>query len=201
MVGGSEWWRARAEAIAWAAGAAADPRTVYLDTETTGLGPDDEVVDIAVVDRDGRRLLDTLVRPARPIPPSATAIHGIRDDHVLAAPAWPEVHRALIPLLAGRRVVVYNAAFDRRLVLGCCRRHGLALDEAEWECAMLQFARYRGEPNGRSGSYRWHKLEAAARAFGAVAGGHRAAADALACRAVVVGMSLAVGEHVLELAR
>ena len=36
---------------------------VYLDLETTGLGPEDEVVAIGIVDPEGAVLLDTLVRP------------------------------------------------------------------------------------------------------------------------------------------
>jgi DNA polymerase III epsilon subunit-like protein len=41
-------------------------RTVFLDLETTGLDPrTDEIVEIGILDEDGRVLLDTLVRPVR----------------------------------------------------------------------------------------------------------------------------------------
>jgi DNA polymerase-3 subunit epsilon len=36
---------------------------VYLDTETTGLGSDAQVIDIALIDTDGTELINTLVRP------------------------------------------------------------------------------------------------------------------------------------------
>lgn len=189
LSGGAAARSPRAEAIAWAVALAGDPRVVFLDTETTGLGGGAEVVDLAVVGRDGGILLETLVRPVAPIPPDASAIHGIGDADVAGAPGWPEVHEGLCRLLAGRPVVVYNAAFDRRMVGQCGERHGLALPDLRWECAMLAYARFRGEPGGRGGRFRWHKLEHAVRAFGAAAGGHRAAADALACRAVVFGMA------------
>lgn len=194
-LGGAASVPTRAPAVAWAAALAADPDVLFLDTETTGLGPTAEVVDLAVVGHDGRVLLETLVRPLDPIPPDATAIHGLRDADVAIAPAWPAVHDALCRLLAGRPVVVYNAAFDRRLVAQSGARYGLVLPEVRWECAMLAYAEFRGEPGGRGGRCRWHKLEQAARAFGAAPGGHRAAADALACRAVLFGIAAAAADR------
>lgn len=177
-----------ADAIEWAYRLAVDPRTLYLDTETTGLDAGAEVVDVAVVGADGRVLLETLVRPSGGIPAGASAIHNIFDHHVAAAPTWPEVHRRLHALLLGRTVVVYNAPFDRRMVEQCCHRHRLDAPPATWECAMRRYAEFHGEPGPRGG-FRSHKLERAVARFGAAPGGHRAAADALACRAVVHGMA------------
>lgn len=179
----------RADATRWAAEVAGDFLTVYLDTETTGLGKDAEVIDIAVVAGDGRVLLDTLVRPMQPIPPDASRVNGIWDADVAAAPHWHEVHDALVPLLEARRIVVYNAAFDRRLLSQTCARHGLLEPQALWDCAMLEYARYCGELNASQRGYRWHRLDHAALSFGAQPGGHRALGDALACRHVVLGMA------------
>ena len=179
----------RARAIAWARALTEDPATVFLDTETTGLGGDAEIVEIAVVAADGRVLLDTLVRPLRRIPADASRIHGILDAHVVDAPDWRSLHPALCALLAERPVVVYNAAFDRRIVAQCCGRHRLDDPAASWQCAMLAYAQFRGEATARRGGFRWFKLGDAAAAFGLPAAGHRATADALACRAVVLGMA------------
>ncbi len=175
----------RPQAMAWAAAVVADERTVYLDTETTGLHGGAEVVDIAVIGADGRILLETLVRPVDPIPPIASGIHGIFDRHVATAPTWVEVHRELCQLVRGRRVVIYNAAFDRRIINQCCQRH--ELDEPcvdRWDCAMVAYAEFLG-------GTRWRQLGVAAAAFGLAAGGHRAAADAMVCRGVVTGMASA----------
>ena len=49
-----------------------------LDTETTGLYDDAEIVEISIIDENGGVLLDTLVKPLKPIPAEATAIHGDR---------------------------------------------------------------------------------------------------------------------------
>lgn len=175
-------------AIEWAYRFATDPRTLYLDTETTGLDAGAEVVDLAVVASDGRILLETLIRPSRQIPSDASAIHGIYAEHVADAPTWPVIHERLHDLLVDRPVVVYNAPFDRRMVEQCCRRHGLATPSSSWECAMRRFAAFHGDRTQRGG-FRSHKLEFAVTRFGARPGGHRAAADALACRSVVHGMA------------
>lgn len=180
---------ARANAVAWARALVTDPATVFLDTETTGFPPTAEIVDIAVVSAAGEVLLDTLVRSSAPIPACVTAIHGIHDQHVVDAPSWNDVHEEMCGALEGRTVVIYNAEFDRRVLVGCSERYQLALPSARWECAMRAYADYRGERDGRSGRPRWHKLEAAARHFGHPPGGHRALADALTCRRVVQGMA------------
>lgn len=52
---------ARQAAVRWAIDIVGRDDVVYLDTETTGLGPDAEIVDIAVVDQAGRVLLNSLV--------------------------------------------------------------------------------------------------------------------------------------------
>ena len=45
---------------------------VFLDTETTGLGRYDEIVEVAVVDLDGSVLINTLVRPASAFRPASS---------------------------------------------------------------------------------------------------------------------------------
>lgn len=62
-----------------------------IDIETTGIDPAaDATIEIASVDlvRDGgiTNAMDTLVRPTKPIPPGASAVHHIIDDDVAHAP-------------------------------------------------------------------------------------------------------------------
>src|SRR5262245_32157127 len=71
-----------------------------VDLETTGLDPDDEVVEIGAVDldvatRDIRDVASQIIRPCKSIPPDACAVHHITDDDVANAPrwsdAWPQI--------------------------------------------------------------------------------------------------------------
>jgi DNA polymerase-3 subunit epsilon len=183
------WDEARARAIAWAVGVTQDPRIVYLDTETTGFGPRAEIVDIAVVSADGQVLLESLVKPTRRIPADVTAVHGITDADVAGAPAWCDLHAELVRMLEGRRIVVYNVTFDRQMVTQACDQYALPSPAADWDCAMKKYAGYHGSWDARKRWYRFQKLERAVLTFGAEPGGHRAAADAFACRTVVLGMA------------
>jgi DNA polymerase-3 subunit epsilon len=178
----------RASAIAWAVARAEDPRTVYLDTETTGLGADAEVIDVAVVGWDGSLLFGTLIRPIKPVPASAHGIHGISNDHLARSPSWPSIYEALASVLAGRNVIVYNASFDRRMVAQSCQLHRLTMPDLTWECAMRAYAQFHAATDPARG-IRMHKLSTAAAAFGASPGTHRAASDARACRSVVLGLA------------
>ena len=188
----------RQSSIAWAREIMADPRTVFLDTETTGIGPSAEIVDLAVVDVQGRTLIDTLVSALGPIPAEATAVHGITDAMVADAPTFDDLYRYVRWLLDRRRVIIYNAEFDLRMIEQSLDPDGLAgawLDpgvkaEALADCAMRQFAQFRGLPGRDLGDYRWHKLTDAVTHFGiTIAGSHRALQDALLCRAVVAAMA------------
>src|SRR5215207_9601547 len=183
------WAEARAKAIAWAAGVMNDPRVIYLDTETTGFGPRAEIVDIAAVSAAGEVLLESLVQPTRRIPADAIAVHGITNADVKDAPAWCDLYDDLLRVLAGRRIIVYNVIFDRQMVNQACERYDLAAPAADWECAMRKYAGFYGNWDSGKRWYRFQKLEHAVLTFGAKPGGHRAAADAFACRAVVQGMA------------
>jgi len=105
--------RERDDLAAWARDALADPRTVILDTETTGLEDTARIVEVSVIDATGKPLVDTLLRPGYElIPRGATAIHGIDDAMVSDAPTFSETLATLTAALKGRRVLIYNRVFD-----------------------------------------------------------------------------------------
>jgi DNA polymerase III epsilon subunit-like protein len=124
-------------------------------------------------------ILDTLVRPTRPIPVEATAIHKITDAMVASAPSWPEVAEQYAAAVAGRTVVAYNVAFDARLLRQTYQIHGLTAPVLTTACAMLMYAEWHGEYDRSRDRWRWLKLIEAATDCGvAEDGAHRALADA-----------------------
>lgn len=180
---------ARESAVRWARQWQARDDWVVLDTETTGLGPDAEVIEVAVLDARGAPLLDSLVRPLGPLPAEATRIHGITSADVATAPLFPVVAAALARLLVGRTALIYNAAYDTRLLRQSAARHGLRLPAFVAECIMLGYARFWGQP-GRDG-YRWQRLEVACARHGIAAGAHRARDDCRAAHALLRFMASA----------
>jgi DNA polymerase III subunit epsilon len=172
-------------------------RPVFLDTETTGLGPDAEVVEIAIVDSAGATLFESLVRPSRPIPPDATGIHGITTAMVSGAPDWRSVWPSVEPLLAGRRIAIYNAEFDLRMMRLAHRRASLnwTLPEELFTCLMELYAEFRGDWNPIRRSYRWHSLDAAGQHCALpLTNSHRAAQDAQLARLLLEHMARAGDE-------
>ena len=158
---------------------------VFLDTETTGLNSNDEIVEICLLDSRGSILLETLVRPVRRIPADVIPIHGITNELVMDAPAWPAVWSQIEPLLRGRYVGIYNAEFDLRMLRQSHQAHAL-----DWPgnpshfCIMKLYAQFYAQM-GSYGTPRWHKLETAARQCGIDPGyTHRARADTLLAKAV-----------------
>ncbi|NWF70612.1 MAG: 3'-5' exonuclease [Chloroflexi bacterium] len=142
---------ARALAVQWAQRLLASADFLVLDTETTGLGARDEIVQIAVVNKNGQTVLDSLVRPTIPIPYFVSTIHGITNAHVQDAPSFADLYPQLLQVFDGRPVVVFNAPFDRRMIQQSLAKHALpALDARAFECAMLAYSRYHGERRGRS---------------------------------------------------
>ena len=105
-----------------------------LDTETTGVGPYDQVIEVAVLDDEGRVLLDSLARPERPISAKAAAVHGINDEAVAQAPTWPQVWHRLAPLITEKPTLAWNAAFDIRLLRQTCDRHQLPFQGQSFAC-------------------------------------------------------------------
>lgn len=103
---------------------------VILDTETTGLGPDAEIIEISVIDMGGNALLDTLVRPSKPIPAEITAINNITNEMVADAPVWADVYPALMKILWNRTYLAWNSNFDSRLIAQTTEQSGIyALDD------------------------------------------------------------------------
>lgn len=168
---------------------------IYLDTETTGLSFDDEIVDVAIINSGGEAMLDTLVKPGNPIPASATRIHSITNDDVAAAPRFDVVWRAQLgEILTGshlrydQAIVIYNAVYDVRMIKQSLKQYGVAPRGIKQPfCAMHLYAEFYGEWDNSRNSYRWHKLGVAAAQCGIAWPDdlHRALADAQLTRAIV----------------
>ena len=166
---------------------------VFLDTETTGLDQNAEIVEVAIVAADGQALVNTLVKPERPIPREATQIHGITNKDVADAPTFARVwQERLQPILARGPVVIFNAPFDLRMIKQSLRRYGLAPEGIKAAtCLMKLYAEFREEWNAARGNYRWQTLENAARQcrLELPADLHRALGDAFLARAVLHHMA------------
>jgi len=161
---------------------------IYLDTETTGLRSNAEIVEICLIDHDGMPLLDSLVRPQAPIPADAARIHGISDTMVATAPPWDQLWTQVEPLLVGHPIGIFNANFDLRLLEQSHRHAGLTWPNPPLDafCIMNLYAQFYGEWDTYRRAYRWQSLDKAQRYCNIpLVNSHRAKADALLARAVL----------------
>jgi DNA polymerase III epsilon subunit family exonuclease len=92
---------------------------VVIDTETTGVGADHAVVEIAAVRFEHGRVTAeyaSLIDPQRDIPADATAVHGITADMVRGKPTLEDVAVDLFQIAQDAAPCAYNAPFDRAFV-------------------------------------------------------------------------------------
>lgn len=165
---------------------------LYLDTETTGLSEQNEILEICILEVDGSVRFESLVKPRGPIASAAYGVHRITKRIVQDAPTWDHVAPQVQAVLAGRRVAIYNAAFDLRLLRQSHARYQLPWewDEAAFFCVKKLYVRFRGRWNAARNDDRWLGLARAARECGIPhAKIHRAHAEAQLTRAVLQHMA------------
>ncbi len=106
---------------------------VVFDLETTGINVDkDKIVQIAMIriEPGGERTtLDTLVNPEQPIPPEASAVHGIQDADVQDQPTFSQIRQDVEEFLTGADLAGFNSVnFDLPLLQAELNRVGSEMD-------------------------------------------------------------------------
>ena len=93
-------------------------RIVVLDTETTGLNPQEghRVIEIGCVELIKRRLtgkrFHVYINPDRIIDEGAIAVHGITNQFLDDKPHFEQIVDDFIAFIRGAEVVIHNAPFD-----------------------------------------------------------------------------------------
>lgn len=112
---------------------------VVFDLETTGLTPQDDIVQIGAIRVLRGRVVaaetfDILVDPGRPIPPGSTKVHGISNEMVRGAPNVMQALTRLKAFCGSAVLVAHNAPFD----MGFLRRGpGPAFDNPVLDTVLL----------------------------------------------------------------
>ena len=113
-------------------------RQITLDTETTGLDPENghRIIEIGCVEVVERRLtqrnLHFYLNPEREIDAAATQVHGMTRDDLRDKPRFADIAEEFLAFCEGAEIIIHNAAFDvgfldaelvrlgKRLFRGCC---------------------------------------------------------------------------------
>ncbi len=93
-------------------------RQIVLDTETTGLEPEQghRIIEIGCVEMLNRRLsgrhFHQYVRPGRRVDPAAFEVHGISDEDLEDKPPFSEIAEEFLAFIDGAELIIHNAPFD-----------------------------------------------------------------------------------------
>jgi DNA polymerase III subunit epsilon len=144
-----------------------------IDTETTGLGEHDQIIQIGALLNTGETF-QSYVKPTVPVSPRAISIHGISEDYLRCAPPFDEIFLSLWRFLGieRREILIYNADFDLRMIKQSLKSSKINIDFPQSErkkCklfpnggriydVMAPFSEYCGDWNEYYGNFRWQKL-------------------------------------------
>jgi DNA polymerase III subunit epsilon len=93
-------------------------RQIILDTETTGLEPEQghRIIEIGCVELVNRRktgrTFHRYVRPDREVDRGALQVHGITNEFLAQQPRFADVMDELLEFITGGELIIHNAAFD-----------------------------------------------------------------------------------------
>lgn len=93
-------------------------RQIVLDTETTGLEPENghRIIEIGCVEIVNRRLTGNhfhqYLQPDREIDPAAADVHGITEEFLRDKPRFGDVAADFLTFVNGAELIIHNAAFD-----------------------------------------------------------------------------------------
>lgn len=93
-------------------------RIVVLDTETTGLNPQEghRIIEIGCVELINRRFtgnrFHVYINPDRAIDQGAIEVHGITNQFLADKPRFADIYEDFIAFINGAELVIHNAPFD-----------------------------------------------------------------------------------------
>lgn len=137
---------------------------LILDTETTGLDSDAQVIQLAIIDIHGDTLFNELIKPIGTSSwVGAERVHGISYEMVENKKHLPGYYPQLHRILKGRNVAVYNALYDKRILIQSAKAncyHALIdlLESINWYDVMIPYAEYYKDWNSYRRSHTWQSL-------------------------------------------
>jgi DNA polymerase III subunit epsilon len=117
-------------------------RQVVLDTETTGLEPEQghRIIEIGCVELVNRRKtgrsFHRYLRPDREIDRGAEQVHGLTNEFLAQQPRFADIVDELLEFVRGAELIIHNAAFDLAFLDAELRRLSGAL-QMRGLCAVI----------------------------------------------------------------
>ena len=93
-------------------------RYIVLDTETTGLDPDDghKIIEIGCIEIINRKVTDNTfhkyINPLREIDIEASKVHGLTASNLSDKPIFHDIYEELLEYISDSPLIIHNAPFD-----------------------------------------------------------------------------------------
>lgn len=133
----------------------------FFDLETTGTNiATDRIVEIAILKvypNGNKESKSWLVNPQVPIPPEASAIHGITDEQVAGEPSFRELAREISQMIHGCDLAGFNSnRFDIPLLAEELLRAGLDFDMKHTVAVDVQTIFHKMEKRTLEAAYQFY---------------------------------------------
>lgn len=105
-------------------------REIALDTETTGLSPNDghRIIEIGCVELLNHistgRTFQAYINPERDVPYEAFRVHGISEEFLADKPVFADIVDEFAQFIGESPLVMHNAPFDLGFINAELKRHG-----------------------------------------------------------------------------
>ena len=93
-------------------------RYIVLDTETTGLDPDDghKIIEIGCIEIINRKVTDNTfhkyINPLREIDIEASKVHGLTASNLSDKPIFRDIYEEFLEYISDSPLIIHNAPFD-----------------------------------------------------------------------------------------
>ena len=129
-------------------------REVVLDTETTGLDPEqgDRIVEIGAIELNNHlptgKTYHQYINPKRAMPAEAFAVHGLGDDFLKDKPDFSAIVDGFLNFIGDAKLIIHNASFDMKFINAELRWAGCTILPSDQALDTLAIARrkFPGSP-------------------------------------------------------
>jgi len=91
---------------------------IFLDTETTGLSPNEghKIVEVACIETNDliptNRIFHKIINPLREVPEGAYKVHGFSTEFLKDKETFDKVADNFIEFIKDKKIIIHNATFD-----------------------------------------------------------------------------------------
>ncbi|OGT63735.1 MAG: DNA polymerase III subunit epsilon [Gammaproteobacteria bacterium RIFCSPHIGHO2_12_FULL_45_9] len=145
-------------------------RQIVLDTETTGLSPQQghRIIEIGCIELINRRLtgktFHAYMNPERAVELEASQVHGLTDAFLVGKPLFRSIADELLAFIRDAELIIHNAPFDVGFLEAELRRLGPSYKGLLHYCTVLDTLplarnKHPGQPNSLDALCRRYRVD------------------------------------------